>query len=136
MKSSLRRFLLSLLFVCCPVLPAFSAEPAAPAPAAPTPQHYLILLHLVPRLHDDKAWTDVDKDAVGAHFQRLKAATAAGQVLLAGRTKEPGDKTLGLVIFTAGSEAAAREFMLADPCVARGVMTAELRPYALALRAK
>ncbi len=107
---------------------------AAPA-VAPAPRQFLIVLRLVPRLHDTKAWTKSDLDAVGDHFNRLKAATDAGQVLLAGRTNEPGEKTFGLIVFTAADEAAARAFMAADPCVAAGVMTAELHPYTVALRA-
>jgi len=43
---------------------------------------------------------------------------------------------MGLVIFTAPDETAAREFMNADPCVVAGVMTATLHPYGLALLAK
>lgn len=110
------------------------ATPAAPAPSTQAPQkHFLIVLKLVPRLHDDQAWTKEDQALVGAHFRRLKTALEAGQLVLAGRTDEPGDRTMGLVIFKAPDEAAAREFMLADPCVAAGVMTATLHPYGIAL---
>jgi uncharacterized protein YciI len=116
--------------------PSASTANAAPA-AKPAPKkQFLIVLRLAPRLHDDTAWTDADKATVGAHFQRLKAATDAGQVILAGRTPEPGDKTMGLVVFTAEDEPAARAFMLADPCVAAGVMLGELRPFSLALLRK
>ena len=131
MKLPLRPLLILLVLVF--TAPAFSAD----APAKPAPKHFLIVLRLAPRLHDDKAWTDADNAAVGAHFQRLKAATAAGQVVLAGRTPEAGDKTMGLVVFTAPDATAARAFMDGDPCVAAGVMLAELRPFDLALlRAK
>jgi uncharacterized protein YciI len=113
---------------------AYAAEPApAPTAAKPALKTFLIILRLPPRLHDEHAWSDADKAATGAHFARLKAATDAGQVILAGRTAEPLDRTQGLVIFTAADEAAAREFMNADPCVAAGVMTATLHPYDLAL---
>lgn len=121
-------------------LPA--AEATAPTrpvvtPAAAVPQkHFLIVLKLVPRLHDDQAWTKDDQALVSAHFRRLKTTLEAGQLVLAGRTEEPGDRTVGLVIFKAPDEAAAREFMLADPCVAAGVMTATLHPYGIALMQK
>lgn len=119
---------------------AFSADPsAASAQVAPKPapkKQFLIILRLAPRLHDDQAWTDADKATVTAHFQRLKAATTSGQVLLAGRTPEAGDKTIGLVVFTADDEAAARAFMAGDPCVAAGVMLGELRPFSVALLGK
>ena len=121
-------------FLSCliPVSMAFAAD----TPAPPAMKHYLVVLKPVPRLHDPKAWTKEDNAAVGAHFNRLKAAVAEGKVLLAGRTEEPLDQTIGLVIFKAADEAAAREFMNADPCVVTGVMTATLHPYGLALMAK
>ena len=110
--------------------------PAAPAagPAGPKLPQWVYVLRLVPRLHDDHAWTDADKKSVGAHFARLQAATKAGQVILAGRTTDAGDQTFGLVIFEAADEPAARAFMTADPAVAGNIMTAELRPYAVALQ--
>lgn len=140
MKHPLR--LLPLLVLLSVVLAprVHSADTPAPAvesakKAAPK-KHFVIVLRLPPRLHDDTAWTDADKATVGAHFQRLKAATDAGQVLLAGRTPEAGDKTMGLVVFTADDESAARAFMLGDPCIAAGVMLGELHPFALALLRK
>lgn len=114
---------------------AFAADTPVAATPPPAVKHFLIVLRPVPRLHDQKAWTKEDNATVGAHFSRLKAAVAEGKVLLAGRTTEPLDRTMGLVIFSAPDEAAAREFMNADPCVAAGVMTATLHPYGLALMA-
>jgi uncharacterized protein YciI len=134
---SLRLLALVLAFALAP-----AAKPAEPAPAAPAaapaakPKTFLIVLRLVPRLYDDQAWTEADNAAIGAHFQRLKAATAAGQVILAGRTNEPGEKTMGLIIFTAADEPTAREFMDADPCIVAGVMTGTLHPYGIALMKK
>ena len=111
---------------------AAAAYAAAANPAKP--QQYLYVLRLVPRLHDDNAWTAADNAAVSRHFQHLKAATAAGRVILAGRTTESGDKTMGLVIFEAADDAEARRFMESDPSVIAGVMTATLHPYAVALQ--
>jgi uncharacterized protein YciI len=129
----LLRCLALIVFFFAP--PAFAADSAAAQKPAPK-KHFLIVLRLAPRLHDDRAWTDADKATVTAHFQRLKAATDAGQVILAGRTPEPGDTTMGLVVFTATDEAAARTFMNDDPCIAAGVMVGELRPFDLALLRK
>jgi hypothetical protein len=42
--------------------------------------------------------------------------------------------TIGLAIFYAPDEARARDFMNSDPCVAAGIMTATLHPYAVAFR--
>lgn len=127
----LRLLLAALLFATA----AFAADTPAEA-AAPKLQHFLIVLRPVPRLFDEKAWTKEDNAAVGAHFNRLKAAVAEGKVILAGRTTEPLDRTMGLIIFAAPDEAAAREFMNGDPCVSAGVMTATLHPYGLALLAR
>jgi uncharacterized protein YciI len=109
---------------------AAEAEPAAPA----TNRQYLYVLHLVPRLHDEAAWTAADQAAVQRHFLRLKQATADGRVIFAGRSDEPNDRTFGLVVFEAASEAEARQFMLEDDAVQAGVMSAELHPFALALQ--
>jgi uncharacterized protein YciI len=111
-----------------------SGQPVTAAANAAKPQQYLYVLRLVPRLHDDDAWTEPDNAAVAKHFQHLQAAAAAGRVILAGRTTESGDQTMGLVIFEAANDAEARSFMESDPSVAAGVMTATLHPYAVALQ--
>lgn len=110
-----------------------TTTPSTPAKAMSRPT-FLYVLRLAPNLHQDSGWTDRERGLVGAHFQYLKAATEAGQVLLAGRTNEPLDKTFGLVIFEADDEAAARRFMESDPAVKAGVMLATLHPYAVALK--
>ena len=109
---------------------------ASPPFAAPQPKQFVYVLRLVPRLHDDKAWTETDNAVIGRHVAHLKSGTERGQIILAGRTMEPGDKTFGLVIFTAENEAVARAFMQADPCVSDKIMTAELHPYAVVFRGK
>ena len=103
---------------------------------AEKPKQFIYVLHLVPRLHDDKAWTVEDKAAVDRHLANFKAAVQSGQLILAGRTKEPGDKTFGIAIFEAADEAAARKFMEADPAVTASVMTAELHPFGVVLERK
>ncbi len=145
-RTHLRRFVLVLVLALAapaalPTLRAADekkspATPPAAAPAAPKLPQFVYVLKLVPRLHADTAWTDADKQAVGAHFARLQAATKAGQVILAGRTLEPGEKTFGLVVFEAADLAAARTFMEGDPAVVAGVMTATVHPYAVALLRK
>ena len=103
---------------------------------AEKPKQFIYVLHLVPRLYDDKAWTAEDKAAVDRHLANFKAAVQSGQLILVGRTREPGDKTFGIAIFEAADEAAARKFMEADPAIAAGVMTAELHPFAVVLERK
>jgi uncharacterized protein YciI len=94
------------------------------------------VLRLVPRLHSDAAWTKEDEAAIGRHLARFKEAIQSGRLILAGRTKEPGDKTFGIAIFEAADEVAARAFMESDPAVVAGLMTAELHPFAVALQRK
>ena len=94
------------------------------------------MLRLVPRLHGDANWTEEDKKALHRHFGRFQEAIKAGQLILAGRTSESGDKTFGIAIFQAKDEAAARTFMEEDPAVAGGLMTAELHPFTVALERK
>ncbi len=135
----MKRLLLLLTLIALAPLALSGADEkktAAPAatPAAPKLKQFIYVLRLVPRLHDDSAWTDADKKAAGAHFAQLKAATAEGKVILAGRTLESGDKTFGLVIFESADEPTARAFMNSDPAVVAKVMTAELHPYQVALQ--
>lgn len=97
-------------------------------------KQFVYMLQLAPRLHEEASWTDIENAVVSEHFEHLSRAARSGQVILAGRTMEPLDKTFGLVIFEADSEAAAIEFMRSDPAVKAGVMTATLHPYAVALQ--
>jgi len=100
------------------------------------PKQFIYVLHLVPRLQDDKNWTKEDKAALDRHFSRFKEAIQSGQLILAGRSQEAGDKTFGIAIFVAADEATARKFMEEDPAVIAGLMTAELHPFAVALERK
>src|ERR1700730_16941156 len=104
MKNLYLNFIIPLL---CVVLQPLAAQ--TPAPVA-KPKQFIYVLHLVPRLYDDKAWTEQDKAAVERHSTRSREATKSGQIILAGRTREPGDKTFGIVIFEASDEAAAQKF--------------------------
>jgi uncharacterized protein YciI len=119
---------LFLLLVCiCAVSHSLDAQTPS------KPKEFIYVLRLVPRLYDDKNWTKEDNAVLERHFARFKEAIKSGQLILAGRTKEPGDKTFGIAIFRASDEAAARAFMEADPTVSAGLMTAELHPFAVAL---
>ena len=100
------------------------------------PKQFIYVLHLVPRLYADASWTDEDKKVLQRHFVRFQEAIKTGNLILAGRTSESGDKTFGIAIFEAKDEAAARKFMEEDPAVAVGLMTAELHPFTVALEHK
>ena len=125
------RFLISL--VC--VLAIFQSLPAQ-EPKPDKPKQFIYVLRLVPRLHAESAWTKDDEMALSRHFARFKHAIDTGELILAGRTMEPGDKTFGIAVFEAADEKAARSFMESDPAVVAGLMTAELHPFAVALQRK
>ena len=125
---------------CLAAISLWAADPASPPPSSvsapvptPKPRQFLGILRLAPKYHDAAAMTAEAQAAIGRHFQRLQAATRTGKVLLAGRTDEPNDKTLGLVVFEAADAAEAERFMSEDPAVVAGVMLQEVRPYQVAL---
>jgi uncharacterized protein len=131
MKNRSHQLIISL--VC---LFAIVQSLSAQEPKAAKPKQFIYVLKLVPRLHADSAWTKEDNAALERHFVRFQQAAKSGQLILAGRTSEPGDKTFGIAIFEAPNENAARKFMEEDPAVAGGLMTAELHPFAVALQRK
>ena len=77
--------------------------------------------------------TERETEVVRQHFEYLQGLTATGVVLVAGRTQTADERTYGIVVFEAESEAAARRVMGDDPAVKHGVMRAELAPFHVAL---
>ena len=130
MKNFYPHLIIPLLCVFVMVQPLPAQTPEA------KPKQFIYVLRPVPRLYDDKNWTKEDEMALSRHFTRFKHAIETGELILAGRTSEPGDKTFGIAIFEAKDEAAARKFMESDPAVVAGLMTAELHPFAVALERK
>jgi uncharacterized protein YciI len=127
--SYIRSFILLVcIFTIAQPLPAQTPEAK--------PKQFIYVLRLVPRLYSDASWTKEDEMALSRHFTRFKHAIETGELILAGRTRELGDKTFGIAIFEAKDEEAARKFMESDPAVVAGLMTAELHPFAVALERK
>ena len=77
------------------------------------------------------AWTEEDESVAIAHFERLKAATEEGKVILAGRSVDGVGPAV--VIFEAESEEEARRFMNDDPFVAAGLFRASMHPFRASL---
>jgi ribosomal protein S18 acetylase RimI-like enzyme/uncharacterized protein YciI len=77
--------------------------------------------------------TAFEASAIADHFSYLERLTGEGVVLLAGRTSNSDERTFGIVVFAAGSDDEAGEVVRMDPAVARGVMTAEIFPFGVAL---
>jgi uncharacterized protein YciI len=123
-----RRFCYTLLLIWALLQPIWGSEELAKKT-----NQFIYVLRPVPRLYDDKNWTNDDNAALQRHFVRFKHAIDTGELILAGRTRESGDKTFGIAIFQAPDEAAARKFMESDPAVVAGLMTAELHPFSVAL---
>jgi uncharacterized protein len=119
------------LLIACICAVSHSLDAQTPEPGKP--KEFIYVLRLVPRLYGEANWTGQDKDALHRHFVRFQDAIKSGQLILAGRTSEPGEKTFGIAIFQAKDEATARKFMEEDPAVAGGLMTAELHPFSVAL---
>ncbi|HWQ21597.1 MAG TPA: YciI family protein [Clostridia bacterium] len=90
---------------------------------------WIYLLHLT-RPEAVSSPTEDESAAIDRHFVRLQRACAAGTVRLAGPAT---DGAFGIVIFEARDEAAACSFMVEDPAVRAGVMTAELHPFRVSL---
>ena len=124
------------LFMLITCICAVSHSLDAQTPEPGNLKEFIYVLRLVPRLYDDTKWTKEDNAALDRHFIRFQEAVKSGQLILAGRTKEAGDKTFGIAIFRASDEAAARKFMESDPAVVAKLMTAELHPFSVALQRK
>jgi len=113
-----------------------TSEPGKPTPKPGKQKEFISVQRLVPRLYNGPDWTKEDKAAEQLHFVQFMEKAKSGQLILAGRTKEPGDKTFGIAIFRAADEAAAREFMESDPAVVAKIMTAELHPFNVHIQRK
>ncbi len=77
--------------------------------------------------------TPDEQATVGRHFAYVSDLTAKGVMILVGRTQTTGPETMGLAIFEADDEGAARAIMDADPAIVEGLMTGTLYPYKVAL---
>jgi len=71
--------------------------------------------------------TDVERECWGRHADRLAQGVQDGWVVLAGPTL--GRTNIGVIVFEAPDETAARAVVDADPTVAEGHVTPELFAY-------
>jgi len=69
------------------------------------------------------------------HGNYLAGLTARGVVMLAGRTTNNDETTVGIVIVNAPDEAAAQEVMQNDPFVKSSLMSAAFFPFRVAYKA-
>jgi uncharacterized protein YciI len=80
--------------------------------------------------------TAAEQATVAEHFAYLQALQAQDKIILVGRTLTTDDNTMGLAVFRAESEDAARRIMNEDPVVKKHVMTATLYPFKVVLQGK
>jgi uncharacterized protein YciI len=91
---------------------------------------WIYFLH-PPRENFAATMTDPEREAWGRHFERLQSLLADGVLVLAGPTL--GTVNTGVTVFEAEDEDAARAIMNADPAIAGGFATGELRPFRVSL---
>ncbi len=96
-------------------------------------KQFIYVLHIVPKFHDLKNWSDADNKAVGEHFARLQKMHKEGTLILAGKTENRDETMFGIVIYEADSMEKAKEIAETDPAVVAGVMTVQIFPYKVAL---
>ena len=96
-------------------------------------KQFIYVLKLIPSLLNMDNWTEREEKIVDSHFSRLQELLEEGKLVLAGKTLGIDEKTFGLVILEVESEEEALIIMKNDPAVVRGIMTAELFPYKVAL---
>jgi len=99
-------------------------------------QQFLYKLQLVRGDMLETGPTPEEQAAVGEHFVYLQDLTAKGVMILVGRTLTVDKNSMGLAIFQAESEEAARQIMNGDPAVRKGIMTATLFPFKVVLQGK
>lgn len=77
--------------------------------------------------------TEEESRIVSEHYEYLQQLHGEGRLVLAGPSALPGD-TFGLGIFDQDDRSEVEAIVAADPAVTGGVMTAEIRPYRIAVR--
>jgi uncharacterized protein YciI len=98
-------------------------------------QFMYILRPVRPDMLTGRGLTAEEGRLLAEHFAYLQGLLAQGSLKLAGRTVTSGPETMGIAVFEAADEAAARAIMAADPAVSEGVMTAEVFPFRISLMA-
>lgn len=71
--------------------------------------------------------TPTEFGIIEEHVSFLRERLAAGVVILVGRTQD--EHPVGICVFEAADQEAASRFTEEDPAVAKGIFTAEVRPY-------
>jgi len=77
--------------------------------------------------------TEDEARIVSDHFTYLQTLHSEGRLVLAGPSPVPGD-AFGLDVYDVEDRAEVEAILAADPAIAGGIMTAEIRPFRISLR--
>ena len=91
---------------------------------------WIYIIH-PPRENFAATMTDDEGEVWGHHWQRIKRLFLEGSIVMIGPSL--GSNNLGICIFEAPDEEAARKFMEEDPAIASGIGRGELQPYRVSL---
>ncbi len=91
---------------------------------------WIYIIH-PPRENFARTMTKVEEEVWSRHWQRAKRLYLEGSIIVMGPSL--GSNNLGICIFEAPDEAAARKFMEEDPAISSGVGRGELQPYRVSL---
>lgn len=91
---------------------------------------YIYLLKAVRPAMATSGPTEREMAVLGEHAAYLARLTREGTLYVGGRTQD--DDPIGIAIFRASSDEEAKAIMNGDPSVAKGIMTATLRPFNVA----
>jgi uncharacterized protein len=96
-------------------------------------RHYIYILRLIPKFWDGTQWTEKESQIVSEHYAKLQDMITSGSLILAGKTDREDEHGFGIVIFKAKNDTEATKVMNNDPGVKKGIMTATLNNYSVAL---
>lgn len=96
---------------------------------------FMYVLQLNEQYRNESNWTEETREIVSQHFNYLKSLHEKGVMKLVGKTAYDvtHDDNRGFAIFEANSVEKANDIMNSDPCIVKGVMTAKLHPFNIAL---
>jgi uncharacterized protein YciI len=95
---------------------------------AAAPQHFLIRIWPARGVAFVEQPTEAEGRIMGEHAAYIKRLHEQGKVVLAGPSIN-GEKTFGLVVVQASSEAEARTILEGDPSYKSGIMRGEVLPF-------
>jgi len=78
--------------------------------------------------------TEEESRIVAEHFEYLQRLCAEGKLVLAGPSHVAVGDSIGVAVYDLEDEEEVRAIVAADPAVANGVMTAEVRPLRISVR--